>query len=65
MLTPYAPHISEELWEALGNKNSVLDASFPVYEEKYTKEFWFLTLRLHASGWQTIKVHSNIPIIVG
>lgn len=38
MVTSYAPHISEELWKALGNPNSVLDAAFPIYEEKYTIE---------------------------
>jgi leucyl-tRNA synthetase len=38
MLTPYAPHISEELWLALGNSGSVLDASYPVFEEKYVIE---------------------------
>jgi len=38
MVTSYAPHISEELWKALGNENSVLDAAFPTYEEKYTIE---------------------------
>lgn len=38
MVTSYAPHISEELWKALGNQNSVLDAAFPKYEEKYTIE---------------------------
>jgi leucyl-tRNA synthetase len=38
MVTSYAPHISEELWKALGNPNSVLDAAFPLYEEKYTIE---------------------------
>lgn len=38
MVTSYAPHISEELWKALGNPNFVLDASFPKYEEKYTIE---------------------------
>lgn len=38
MVTSYAPHISEELWKALGNQNSVLDAAFPIYEEKYTIE---------------------------
>lgn len=38
MVTSYAPHISEELWKALGNENSVLDAAFPEYEEKYTIE---------------------------
>lgn len=38
MLTPYAPHVSEELWSLLGNSGSVLDASFPKFEEKYVKE---------------------------
>jgi leucyl-tRNA synthetase len=38
MLTPYAPHISEELWVALGNSGSILDASYPVFEAKYVIE---------------------------
>lgn len=38
LLTPYAPHVSEELWSALGNSGSILDASFPKFEEKYVKE---------------------------
>ncbi|MES2004634.1 MAG: leucine--tRNA ligase [Bacteroidota bacterium] len=38
MLTPYAPHISEELWTALGNAGSVLDAAYPVFEAKYVTE---------------------------
>ncbi len=38
MLTPYAPHISEELWAALGNTGSVLDATYPVFESKYVIE---------------------------
>jgi leucyl-tRNA synthetase len=31
LLTPYAPHISEELWQLLGNESSILDASYPIY----------------------------------
>jgi leucyl-tRNA synthetase len=38
LLTPYAPHISEELWHLLGNKNTILDAPFPKLEEKYLVE---------------------------
>lgn len=38
LLTPYAPHICEELWSLMGNKASILDASFPHFEEKYVKE---------------------------
>lgn len=38
LLTPYAPHVSEELWGALGNSGSILDASFPKFEAKYVTE---------------------------
>lgn len=38
LLTPYAPHIAEELWALLGNTTSILDAAYPVFEEKYVKE---------------------------
>ena len=38
LLTPYAPHISEELWHVLGNEDSILDAAFPRLEEKYLVE---------------------------
>lgn len=38
LLTPYAPHVSEELWDLLGHKDSILDASFPKFEAKYVAE---------------------------
>ena len=38
LLTPYAPHVSEELWHALGNRESILDAPFPFFEAKYLAE---------------------------
>lgn len=38
IITPYAPHIAEELWEQLGNEGSVIHASFPQWDEKYTVE---------------------------
>jgi len=38
VLTPYAPHICEELWSHLGNLGSVLDAEYPTVEEKYLTE---------------------------
>ncbi len=38
LLSPFAPHIAEELWEALGHKESITYASFPKYIEDYTKE---------------------------
>jgi leucyl-tRNA synthetase len=38
LLAPYAPHISEELWSILGNSGTILDASFPRWNDKYLKE---------------------------
>ena len=38
LLSPFAPHIAEELWEALGHKESISFASFPDYDEKYVAE---------------------------
>ena len=38
MISPYAPHIAEELWHLLGHNDSVVKASFPVYDESKTIE---------------------------
>ncbi|MCC6289743.1 MAG: class I tRNA ligase family protein, partial [Chitinophagaceae bacterium] len=38
LLTPYAPHIAEELWHKLDNSSSILNAAYPVFEEKYVAE---------------------------
>lgn len=38
LIAPFAPHIAEELWEALGNEGSVCDAKWPQYDEKYLVE---------------------------
>ena len=38
LIAPFAPHIAEELWHALGNKSTVCDAQWPAYDEKYLKE---------------------------
>ena len=43
LVEPYAPHISEELWEKLGHTESIIDAPFPEFYSKYlvenTKEY--------------------------
>ncbi|MEG1586459.1 MAG: class I tRNA ligase family protein, partial [Bacteroidales bacterium] len=38
LLAPFAPHIAEELWHALGHELSVCDAQWPVLNEEYLKE---------------------------
>lgn len=41
LISPFAPHIAEELWSLLGNEPSVADASFPEYEPACTIENMF------------------------
>ena len=38
MLAPLAPHIGEELWQALGQRESLAYAPWPAAEERYTRE---------------------------
>lgn len=40
-LSPYAPHIAEELWAACGNTNSILDVEFPKFNAEYLVENTF------------------------
>lgn len=38
LLAPFAPHFSEEIWEALGHTDSVCDATWPTCNEAYLVE---------------------------
>ena len=38
LLSPYAPHMAEEMWEKLGHTASVTLAEWPLFEEKYLQE---------------------------
>ena len=38
LLSPFAPHVAEELWEVLGHGDSITYAPFPEYVEAYTVE---------------------------
>ena len=38
LLSPFAPHIAEELWHLLGHEGTVYNTSFPSYDDKYLVE---------------------------
>lgn len=42
MISPYAPHIAEELWHQMGHNDSVVDQRFPEFDEKNVVENTFL-----------------------
>jgi leucyl-tRNA synthetase len=41
ILSPFAPHMAEELWHQLGNSTSVVDAPLPAYDEAFLVEDTF------------------------
>lgn len=38
LLAPFAPHLAEELWEKLGNKNTLAKEQFPSYDSKFLED---------------------------
>jgi leucyl-tRNA synthetase len=38
LLSPFAPHLAEELWEAMGNKPSIFEEKWPDWDEEIAKE---------------------------
>ena len=38
VLSPFAPHICEEIWQLLGHNESILKANYPIFDESLVKE---------------------------
>jgi leucyl-tRNA synthetase len=49
MVSPFAPHIAEELWEKLGHTVSVFDSGWPVYDESLAAEE-LVTIAVQVNG---------------
>ena len=49
LVAPYAPHIAEELWEKLGNRESVMDGGWPVFDAALARED-FIQLAVQVNG---------------
>ena len=41
LISPYAPHIAEELWQNAGHNESVVNEKFPEFNEEYIRENTF------------------------
>ncbi len=61
ILSPFAPHMCEELWSHLGNTDSIALAPWPTYDEALTKESE-ITLAVQVNGKlrETITVSADI-----
>ncbi|MBT8322710.1 MAG: class I tRNA ligase family protein, partial [Eudoraea sp.] len=38
LLSPYAPHMAEELWHKLGHETSIANAAFPLFDQQFLVE---------------------------
>ncbi|MBV9258568.1 MAG: class I tRNA ligase family protein, partial [Ktedonobacteraceae bacterium] len=60
LLSPLAPHITEELWHLTGHSNSVHISDWPTYDEALTKDETF-TLVMQVNG----KVRERVEVAAG
>lgn len=59
LLAPFVPHICEEMWMMLGNKESIFKASWPSYEEEMLKEDEF-TYVIQVNGKVRSKITADV-----
>jgi leucyl-tRNA synthetase len=57
LLAPFAPHLGEELWEKLGNKETITYQAWPTFDEDLTK-FSNVTIAIQVNG----KLRSTIEV---
>jgi leucyl-tRNA synthetase len=64
LVSPYAPHIAEELWELLGHSTSITKASFPEFKEEYLVESSF-EYPIMINGKLRAKVNLSLSLDAG
>lgn len=60
LLSPFSPHIAEELWEAIGNRPSVFEQPWPSWDEEAAREE-HIELVIQVNG----KLRSKVMVPVG
>ena len=61
LLTPYAPHITEELWHFLGNESSIIEEPFPELKQEYLVESTF-TYPVSVNGKKRTEINIDLNI---
>jgi leucyl-tRNA synthetase len=61
IISPYAPHITEELWSLLGHQESIMQAAYPEYNEKYIQEDSF-EYPVSINGKLRTKINFNLDM---
>jgi len=61
MLSPFAPHIAEEMWQARGKSSSVFESSWPVYDaDKLVEDTIEIAIQVNGKLRGSMKVASDI-----
>jgi len=61
ILSPFAPHLAEELWSQLGHKESIFKQSWPVYDKNLVKDETInLVIQVNSKVRDMIKVSADI-----
>ncbi len=61
ILSPFAPHLTEEIWDSLGNKKSIFEEKWPEYKEELTKDEQIeLVVQVNGKVRDKIKVSADI-----
>ena len=61
LLSPFAPHMSEEIWEILGHKESIMKNSWPKHDEKYFLSDEFeIVIQVNGKVRAKMKIPNNL-----
>ena len=63
LISPYAPHIAEELWEKLGNSHSVTKVNFPTFDPENLKEDT-ITYPISFNGKMRFKLEIDAELVI-
>ncbi len=60
LISPVAPHIAEEMWEILGNKDSVFNQKWPIYDpEKIKEDTVEIALQINGKVRDSLSINVN------
>jgi leucyl-tRNA synthetase len=61
MLTPFGPHVAEELWHLLGHSTTVCDAAWPALDEEHLKsDTYVFPIQINGKLRATIELPTDI-----
>ncbi|MFA7688923.1 MAG: class I tRNA ligase family protein, partial [Bacilli bacterium] len=61
LISPFAPHMAEELWQQIGKENSIFKFPYPVYDEtKVIKDSFELVIQVNGKVRSRVTINSDL-----